>query len=139
MLTKKEMKMRSLSFRYSIVFALFLIFLTARMALGAGQSVGENGRLVVLVTWGDLDNTPAQNVIVEVHGYVAGLQSPPVAPVALKPVKDGQYEASLQPGLYDVFVSEGTSIPRCTRFRIEAGVTKTWTLKLEIDHEHLQQ
>ncbi|HKV79146.1 MAG TPA: hypothetical protein VJP02_13440 [Candidatus Sulfotelmatobacter sp.] len=109
------------------------------MAVGADQPEGKDGRLVVIVTWGDTDNTPATNVIVEVHGYTRGLKSPPETPTLLKPSKDGRYEASLQPGIYDVFVSEATSGPRCKRLQVTAGLTNYWTLKLEIDDVYLQK
>ena len=59
--------------------------------------------------------------------------------VLLKATKDGQYEASLKPGLYDVFVSEATSTPRCRRVEIRAGETECWTLKLEIDEVYLDK
>jgi len=107
--------------------------------VSANQPVETDGRLVVIVTWGDTDNTPAANVIVEVHGYTRGLKSPPETPTLLKPSKDGQYEALLQPGIYDVFVSESTSGPRCKRLQIKAGLTMYWTLKLEIDDVYLQK
>ena len=52
---------------------------------------------------------------------------------------DPEIEASLPPGVYDVFVSEGTSIPRCRRFLISPGFTGYWTLKLEIDEVYTEK
>ena len=124
---------------HSGVLILLIAFLLTGMAVGADRPVEKDGRLVVIVTWGDTDNTPAQNVIVEVHGYTLGLKSPPETPIHLKASHDGRYEASLQPGLYDVFVSEGTSVPRCRRLPIKAGQTNYWTLKLEIDDVYLDK
>jgi hypothetical protein len=97
----------------------------------AGRSVGKDGTLVVLVTWGDVDNTPATDVYIEAHGFVREVNSE--KSFVLKMSRAGRYEASLPPGVYDVFVSEGTSIPRCRRFLISPGSTGYWTLKLEID------
>ena len=107
---------------------------------GADQPVETDGRLIVIVTWGDTDNTPAANVMIEALGYVHGLKSPSeVKSIVLKASKDGRYEAPLQPGLYDVFVSEPTSVPRCKRLQIKAGLTNYWTLKLEIDDVYMQK
>jgi len=102
-----------------------------------GQALEKDGALVAIVTWGDVDNTPARNVVVEVFGY--GRKNSREKSVLLKPSQDGRYEASLQPGLYDVFVSEATSVPRCRRLEIKAGETKYWTLKLEIDDVYLDK
>ena len=108
--------------------------------VSADQPVETDGRLVVIVTWGDTDNAPATNVIIEARGYTPGLKSPSeVKSILLKASQDGRYEASLQPGLYDVFVSEPTSVPRCKRLQIKAGLTNYWTLKLEIDDIYLEK
>jgi hypothetical protein len=107
--------------------------------VGANRPLEKEGRLIVIVTWGDIDNTPARNVVVGVHGYTRGLKSPPEMPILLKPTKDGQYEASIQPGIYDVFVSEATSVPRCRRLQVNTGLSSYWTLKLEIDDVYLDK
>ena len=131
--------MNILKLGYPGVLMLLIAGLLIGMAVGADRPVEKDGRLVVIVTWGDTDNTPAKNVIVEVHGYMFGLKSLPETPILLKASHDGQYEASLPPGLYDVFVSEGTSVPRCRRSQIKAGETNYWTLKLEIDDVYLEK
>ena len=78
---------------------------TAKKAASADQPAESDGRLVVIVTWGDTDNTPATDVLIEALGYTAGLKSPSeVKSIRLKASQDGRYEAPLQPGLYDVFV-----------------------------------
>jgi hypothetical protein len=97
----------------------------------------KDGALVVMVTYGDVNNTPARNVVVEVYGYRR--KYPREKSVLLKPSKGGQYGASLQPGIYDVFVSEGSSTPRCRRLEIRAGQTSCWTLKPEIDDVYLDK
>lgn len=48
-----------------------------------------------------------------------------------------KYETSLPPGSYDVFVSEGTSMPRCRRLRIRPELPTYWALKLEIDDVYM--
>jgi hypothetical protein len=126
-----------LSLRHASVLVLLLAFWPTGTAFAAGQVLEKDGVLVVMVTYGDVDNTPARNVVVEVYGY--GRKYPREKSVLLKPSKGGQYGASLQPGIYDVFVSEGSSTPRCRRLEIRAGQTSYWTLKLEIDDVYLDK
>ena len=119
----------------------FLVLLLALLTSGAAQDVAQplekDGKLVVLVTWGDIDNTPATDVYVEAYGFVRKYGSD--KSFVLKMSRAGRYEGSLPPGVYDVFVSEGTSIPRCRRFLISAGFTGYWTLKLEIDEVYTEK
>ena len=91
----------------------------------------KDGKLVVLVTWGDSNNTRATDVYIEAHGFVQKYRSE--RSFVLKMSRAGRYEAALPPGVYDVFVSEGTSIPRCRRVLVSPDSTGYWTLKLEID------
>jgi hypothetical protein len=110
---------------------LLIVFLGVTAVLGADLSRQNDGKLVVIVTWGDVDNTPATNVIVEVVGHAA--PDSWSKRVLLESPKKGQYEASLDPGVYDVFVSESGSMPRCRRVNIQSKSGTYWTLKLEID------
>lgn len=87
--------------------------------------------LVVLVTWGDDNLTPANDVYIEAHGYVVSLAQE--KSYVLKMVHDGRYEVSLPPAVYDVFISEGTSKPRCRRVLISPKKTNTWSLNLVTD------
>lgn len=103
----------------------------------SGPSGEKDGKLVVQVIGGDVDNTPANNVYVEAYGFVPKYRSEKA--FVLKNAQPGQYEASLPPAVYDVFVSEGTSEPRCRRILIKPGVTSTWTLKLEIDEIYTEK
>jgi hypothetical protein len=119
------------SLRYLSAFVLLFVVLPNGKAQDAGPSLGKDGTLVVLVTWGDVDNTPATDVYVEAYGFVRKNNSE--KSFVLKMSRPGRYEASLSPGVYDVFVSEGSSIPRCRRMVISPGFTGYWTLKLEID------
>jgi hypothetical protein len=127
--------------------AIILLWCFAMAAISFGQSsqstaptekavkmvspAEKNGTLVVLVTWGDIDNTPADDVYIEAYGFVREHHAK--ESFVLKMSQAGRYELSLPPGVYDVFVSEGTSIPRCRRLLITSGYTGYWTLKLEID------
>ena len=122
--------------------ALGLLFCIAMIAIAFGQSPQsarpvKDGTLVVLVTWGDVDNMPANDVYIEAHGYVVKYRSE--KSFVLKMVKAGRYEAALPPGVYDVFVSEGSSIPRCRRVLVTEDRTGYWTLKLEHDDVYLQK
>jgi len=109
---------------------LFLLFLTVVQANAAFPSE-QDGKLAVFVTWGDLNHTPANNVYVEVRGFVSKdrversfiLQSP----------RAGYYEASIPPGVYNVFVSDESSLPQCKRVVIATGEAQTWTVKLVFD------
>jgi hypothetical protein len=123
--------MNILSLRSLSVVLLLLALLPTRGVNGGGRPAENDGTLVVLVTWGDDDNTPANDVYIEAHGYVRKYNSE--KSFVLKSSTAGRYETSLPPGVYDVFVSEGTSIPRCRRVMIHQDLTDYWTLKLEID------
>jgi hypothetical protein len=101
------------------------------------SSSEEEGTLVVLVNWGDINNTPATDVWVEAHGFVPKYHSE--RSFVLKLFQPGQYQASLPAAVYDVFVSEGTSLPRCNRVQINPGQKENWTLNLEIDHVHMEK
>jgi hypothetical protein len=96
------------------------------------QLLEHDGKLVVLVTWGDVDNTPATDVYLEAHGFVQKYHSE--KSFLLKMSSAGQYESELPPGAYDVFASEGTSVPACKRVLIKAALTTNWSLKLENDY-----
>ena len=128
-----------------------LLFCLALAAVAIGQShqsaalmekavdspSGKEGTLVVRVTWGDLNNTPATDVWIEAHGFVPMYHSE--RSFVLKLSQAGQYEASLPPAVYDVFVSEGTSLPRCNRVLIKSGEKAYWTLKLEVDNVYTEK
>jgi hypothetical protein len=122
--------MNILSLRYWSV----LVLLLALLAPGRADDIHKDGTLAVFVTWGDVDNTPATNAYVEAYGFVRKYDSK--KSFVLKSSRPGQYEASLPPGVYDVFVSAGTSLPACKRVLIKADSTTSWTLKLEIDYEY---
>jgi hypothetical protein len=109
--------------------ALLFLTLTAVRFSSAIPQPEEDGTLVVLVTWGDINNTPANDVYIEAHGYV--IRDKAEKSFVLKMVRAGQYEATIPSGVYDVFVSEGNSEPRCKRMFAVGGRTGYWTLKLE--------
>jgi len=126
--------MNILRLRY---FGAFIMLLVLLPTVNAGQTPHEEGALVVNVTWGDIYNTPANDVYVEVYGFVEKYDS--TKSFVLKMSRNGEYKASVPPGVYDVFVSEGTSVPRCRRLFIKPGLTTYWTLKLEIDDVYTNQ
>lgn len=113
------------------VFIGVLVFLVSGMLIHGNQVSQDGGTLVVNVTWGDIGNTPANDVYVEAYGFVPRYRVEKA--FVLKMPHDGEYKAALPPGIYDVFVSEGGSVPRCRRLQIREGLTTYWTLKLEID------
>lgn len=126
-----------LRLRYLHVLVLVLGFLAAgRTGIAHRPLQKENGRLVVSVTWGDVDNTPAKDVYIEAYGFVREYGSD--KSFVLKSSQAGRYETSLPAGVYDVFVSDGVSIPRCKRVRIRSDLTSTWTLKLEMDEVYTE-
>lgn len=112
-----------------------LVILLALLPIGWADdrdTSADKGTFVVLVTWGDVDNTPADDVYIEAHGFVREYNSEKSYTLSMS--RAGRYEASLPPGVYDVFVSEGVSVPACKRVLIRAGETMSWTLKLENDY-----
>lgn len=119
------------------VLAVLLVFLGMGSVAYSTQPTDKDGKLVVLVTYGDVDNTPAVNVYVEASGFMRKDGSR--RSFVLNSAQAGRYETSLPPGVYDVFVSEGTSEPRCRRMLIRPGLTSTWTLKLEVDEVFTQR
>ena len=91
----------------------------------------------MLVTWGDINNTPATNVWIEAHGFVPKYHSE--RSFVLELFQPGRYQASLPPAVYDVFVSEGTSLPRCKRVLISPGQEENWSLNLEVDKGYTEK
>lgn len=129
--------MRNLSLKHlKFVVSLFLLLATIKYA-GAGPPPEKDGTLVVLVTWGDVDNTPANDVYIEAHGYV--VKDKTEKSFVFQMTHAGRYEATIPPGVYDVFVSEGDSEPRCKRVLAVSGKTGYWTLKLETDSVFTQK
>jgi hypothetical protein len=129
--------MNILSLRLLSGVLLLLAVLPTQSVNHGGRPAEEDGTLVVLVTWGDDDNTLANDVYIEAHGFVWKYHSE--KSFVLKSSTAGRYETSLPPGVYDVFVSEGTSEPRCRRMRVRQGLTDTWTLKLEVDNVYTEK
>lgn len=117
-----------------IVMAAISFGQSARSAAPNEQAAdtGRTGTLVVLVAWDDLDTTPTTGAYVEAHRVSE-------KSFVLKMVKPGRYEAALPPGVYDVFVSEGISTPRCRRALVTAGYTGYWRLMLEHDEVYLDR
>ena len=117
------------------------MLLLAFFAIGRAEDVRaaseKDGTLVVLVTWDDVDKTPAHGVYIEAHTFAFNNISE--KSVVLKMVKAGRYEAALPPGVYDVFVSEASSTPRCRRVLVRADYTGYWNLMLEHDDVYLQR
>jgi hypothetical protein len=122
--------------KFSVIVFL-LALLTSESSQNVAQSLDADGKLIVLVTWGDVDNTPATDAYLEAHGFVPKYNSE--KSFVLKMSRTGQYEAPLPPGVYDVFVSEGTSVPACKRVLIKTASTTNWTLKLETDYVYTEK
>jgi hypothetical protein len=118
------------------IFALLLLSLAAGKSRHPIHSSDDDGVITVFVTYGDMDRTPASTAYVEASGVMRKDGSR--KSFVLKSSKPGQYETSVPRGIYDVFVSEGTSRPQCSRLIVGAGLTATWKLQLKIDEEHLQ-
>jgi hypothetical protein len=70
---------------------------------------------------------------VYVHGY-GGTRS---NQVVLD--RNANFEISLPPGLYDVFVGETSSIPVCQRVEVSAGETTHFEAELNNDEEHMEK
>jgi len=89
------------------------------------------------MTWDDVYSTATNGAYVEAHTFNANgvLEKS----LVLKMAKPGRYEAALPPGVYDVFVSEPSSMPRCRRVLVTSGNTGYWKLMLEHDEFYLQR
>lgn len=124
------------TFRHLIVILLLLASLFSAVLGYSTRSSEKEGALVVSVTYGDLDNTPADTAYVEASGTMSTDGSR--KSFILKQPLPGRYETSLPPGIYDIFVSEGTSEPACRRMQIAPGATNTWSVKLKMDEQYLQ-
>lgn len=122
-------------FKLLPVLTLVLALFACQRQTSLGQTSDKDGTLIVRVMWGDEYNTPAKVVYIEARGFVRQIDSS--KSFLLKNTSAGQYEASLPPGYYDVFVSEDSSTPRCRRVMIHGGSPTYWTLKLEIDDVYL--
>src|SRR5215831_5204868 len=99
--------------------------------VSAHQQQEKNGELVVKIAEGDIANSPADHVYVEAYGFGSNKQVR--QPFVLQSSRKGEYKISLPPGIYDVFVSDEISEPRCKRVPIRPGEPTFWTLKLEMD------
>lgn len=77
------------------IVVLLIAFFTSGTAQNSGQPPEKDGKLVVLVTWGDLDSTPATNAYVEAHGYVPKYGSE--RSFVLKMSRAGRYEVRSHP------------------------------------------
>jgi len=98
---------------------LFVLVLALPTVSGAGQAAARpEGRLTVVVTSGD-PAAPTRDAFVFVRGYEPRYHGETLSQV--RPTRDGWFEVSLPPGLYDVFISEGSCIPKCRRVAIEAN------------------
>jgi len=126
-----------LSLRYLSVLVILLTLISTMSADQSSRPVEKDGTFIVLVTWGDVNNTPATDVYVEAYGFVPKYGTE--KSFLLKRTAPGRYQASLPPAVYDVFVSEGTSMPRCRRVLITPGHTGDWTLRLKIDEIYTQR
>lgn len=84
-------------------------FLT--LPISGTDQTPQRGKLVVRVFLGD-NNAPARDAFVYVKDYLRQSST------ALNANQPGQFELSLPPGLYDVFVGELSSLRMCKRGRI---------------------
>jgi hypothetical protein len=123
--------------KYCAALLLFITLFSLGRAENQARAADKDGKIVVFVTWGDNDNTPAANVYIEAHGHVQ--KSSSEKSFVFQMVRAGHYEVSLPPAVYDVFVSEGSSEPRCKRLLVNPGLRTFWNLKLEIDHIYNQK
>jgi len=129
--------MNILSLRSLTVLVLLLAVLPAGRAGDARSSSEKDGTLVVLLTGRDVNKSPVTNAYVVARGFVPKYYSN--KSFVLKSSLAGRYEASLPPAVYDVFVSEGVSVPACKRVLIKSGSAISWTLQLESDDVYTEK
>lgn len=124
---------------YIGVFVLFLILFANGRAAYATHPLEHEGEIVIHVTWGDNDNTPANDVYAEAHGWVWADKDSSFRSYVLKMTHAGEYKTSLPPGVYDVFISEKGSVPTCKRLLVKEGLSTDWTLKLEMNQVYSEK
>src|SRR5579863_6503293 len=98
--------------------AMFIVFLFCLMSPTSGANqVGQEGKLIVTVLLGD-NNAPARDAFVYIREDMKEISR------SISASNPGMFEISLSPGLYDVFVSEGSSLPICKRVEIKVDDRK---------------
>ena len=129
--------MSNRSFRHLRILTFLFAFLVIGRADDVSRAPKKDGTLIVLVTWDDVDKTPATGAYIEAHGFaVNGVLE---KSFVFKMGTAGRYEAVLPPGVYDVFVSEASSTPRSRRVLVTAGYSGYWSLMLEHDDIYLER
>ena len=124
---------------FSVVIFL-LAFLAAERDNTSSHPEEKDGTLIVLLTWKDVEydpNGPFPHIYVEAYGVVSKLHT--TKSFILESSHFPRYEGALPTGVYDVFVSEGTSFPACKRVRVEDGATTTVNLQREVDQVNTQR
>jgi hypothetical protein len=91
----------------------------------------EDGSLFIAVTWGDTLHSPATDVYIEAHGFIESLRSS--RSYVLRQTAPGRYESKVPPAVYDLFISEDTSIPVCKRVQVTPKSTVLLRIDLETD------
>jgi len=115
----------------SLAIALAVVVFSLTCPISGADQASHEGKLVVQALIGD-NNTPSKDAFVYVRESLGQVS------LAVSPTRIGWFEVALKPGLYDVFVSEGSSLPMCRRFEIKANQTKVYSAKLEADDDHLE-
>ena len=110
---------------------LFGIQTIAQSKPSNAEPAGDYGKLVVIVRWGDMQHTPASDVYVEAHGWDASVRQ--YKSFVLQHTASGTYEAELPASIYDVFVSDGTSLPVCKRVAVSSRGAVSWRIQLRTD------
>lgn len=101
------MFMRVINQNWMKSLGLVLLVLATWKCVAVSPAQDSDGKLVAIITWGDVDNTPAKEVYVEAHGYVERLRAE--KSFVFKMANAGHDEVLLPPGVYDVFVSDDIS------------------------------
>ena len=131
--------MNVLSVKFFSVLIFLLAFLAPDRHKASDRPEEKDGTLVVLLTWKDLTydpNGPFPPIYVEAYGFVSKYHK--TKSFVLESSHFGRHERSLPPGVYDVFVSHGSSFPACKRVRVTEGSTTTVNLQLEVDEVYTQ-
>jgi hypothetical protein len=100
------------------------------------QASQRVGFLAVTVSLGD-GHMPLTSAFVFVRGYRPMYKGD--SSTVLTQTKDGYFETSLAPGIYDVFVSDAEAIPTCKRVTIVAGRVEHYGVNFTPDLEHLEK
>jgi hypothetical protein len=130
-----DMESRSSHYKMlrSIVGQLLVVALFAFATGQTAPSTKQIGTLNGVIT--DFDGAPVGDAVIRMEHWGSDNlhRTKLLNELLVRSDGYGKYKIELEPGLYDVFVSDRTSSPVAKKIRIEAGKTSVYSPKLRLD------